>query len=72
MPKCAIVNCELARDPDGGELCVKHQPWTAPLMVEFCQAVETAVISEDGLDGSVAERLLRAVGYYTGRPTPRS
>ncbi len=64
MPKCAIRECQLGRDPDGGELCVGHQKWTAPLMRQCAKAIEKAIADEDGLGGLEGETLLRALGHW--------
>jgi hypothetical protein len=62
--KCAIGGCVERADPDGGAICVPHQKWTAAFMRRCCRAIETAVTSEDGIDGYEAEALLREVNYW--------
>lgn len=69
--KCAITECQSGADPDGGELCVEHRKWTAPLMRRCLEAIESAITSEDGLDGLEGERLLRDLGYLPKRAASR-
>jgi hypothetical protein len=67
--KCAIDECRERADVDGGALCKEHQQWTASRMRRAARAIETAITSEDGLDGLVGERILREVGYWK-KPQP--
>lgn len=42
---------------------------TAPLKARMVVAIETAICSEDGLDGQEGEAILRAVGAWPARRT---
>lgn len=70
--KCEIGECQQRADPDGGRLCIEHQKWTASRMRRCLSAIETAITSEDGLDGLVGERLLRELGKWPFPAPPRS
>jgi len=67
MPKCAIEQCNQARDLNGGYLCAEHRRWTALLMRRCVEAIEKAIADEDGLDGREGETLLRELGYWPRR-----
>mgnify|MGYP001604796123 FL=1 len=62
MPRCAITDCQRASYP--GWICTAHQRWTASRMRRCLEAIEAAVVSDDGLDGRVAEQLLRELGQW--------
>lgn len=65
---CAIIDCPQRADPDGGVLCIQHVRWTAGFMARCLSAIETAITSEDGLDGVEGERLLREIGKWPLAP----
>lgn len=41
------------------------------LRERLCEAIETAIASEDGLDAAAGEALLREAGYWPGSLPPR-
>lgn len=65
--RCHIPECENPSDPDGGVLCVTHQQWTASRMRRCLDAIQVAIMDEDGLDGLVGERLLRELRPLANR-----
>lgn len=67
MPKCAISGCDLGVKENGGRVCVQHEAWTVDFMRRCVEAIETAIVDEDGLDGLAGEKLLKEAGYWPKR-----
>lgn len=61
---CLSPSCKVCMQLERHEL---HKP---PMLQRLCEAIETAITSEDGLDGLVGERLLLEVGYWPARVLP--